>query len=405
MLADDTLKRLHLDAVGHARRNLEAAVAAIGNTCDALDRAALRRRVQELETRAEAAGTLPLDMPGWPGALETIRTMVKGGPADDGTLRDLARRLDDDARWRSHRANVRAAVDRLADLQARRPRHDGNADAALAGAADRHAWLRDAADVARALEAATAALPDRERAAHLAACGTTPDAVRRFTDGIPAWREADAALGRLAGWRDRVSRALRDGDAAAAGPLVEEGRNLPLAAAAPFLGDASAVRTMIADSTARLDAVLLDDACATFARLTGSVDNEAKAKDIHPLDTADWPRLVEAMTLLAGRGDVPAATRNLVTQWQEAHRRWRAERHEAAGMIRRSLLVKTERMTHHGDAGGRSEPLPDSWRRDAESLLADARALPGRDRHIRALGGDGISVRGHPRRHPRVARS
>ena len=388
MLAGDTLKGLHLDALAHARQDLEAAVTAIGNACGALDRSALLRQVQELENRAQAAGRLSLDMPEWSGTLATIRTMVKDGPVDDGTLRDLARRLDDDERWRFHRENVRAAVDRLVDLQARRPRHAGNAEEAMADTPDRHAWVRDAADVARALEAATAALPDRERAAHLAACGTTADDVEQFIGAIPAWREADAALGRLAGWQDRVSRALRDGDAAAAGPLIEEGRTLPLAAAAHFLGDTSAVRTMIAEAAARLDAVLLDDACATFARLARSVDNEAKAKDIHPLGTADWLRLVDAMTALCGRDDVPSATRDLVTQWQAADRRWRAERHEVAGMIRRSRLLKTERMAHHGDAGGRPEPLPDSWRSDAEALMADARALPARDRHVRALRGD-----------------
>ena len=95
--------------------------------------------------------------------------------------------------------------------------------------------------------------------------------MRRFVDTIPAWQEADAALDRLAGWRARVHQALRDGDTATADALIEEGRNLPLDAAVPFLGDLSGARTVIAEARRQVDAALLNDACETFARLTRSV--------------------------------------------------------------------------------------------------------------------------------------
>ncbi|MDE0418892.1 MAG: AAA family ATPase [bacterium] len=388
MLADDTLKGRHLDAVANARHDLEAAVAAIESATGVLDRYALLQRVRDIESQANASGTLPLDMPGWAGALETIRGIAKGGEPEDGTLRSLARRLDDDERWRLDRERVRAAVEPMTDLRERRPRYGGNMQEAMAGTADRHAWVREAADVAEALEAATATLTDRERAAHLAACGTTSGAVDHFVDTVPAWQEADAALDRLAAWHDRVSRAVRDGDAAAAGTSIEEGRSLPVAAAAPFLGDTSGTKAMIAEAARQLDAVLLEDACAAFAHLTGSVEAEAKAKDIHPIGTADWPRLVEAMTTLAGMRRVPQGTRDLLTQWQEADRRWREERHEAAHLIRRSMLVETERTAHRNEAGGRTRPLSDSWRRDAETFMGDARAFPDRGRLIQAMGGD-----------------
>ncbi|MDE0417110.1 MAG: relaxase domain-containing protein [bacterium] len=388
MLADDTLKGRHLDAVANARHDLETAVAAIESAAVAHARFALLQRVREIESQAKAAGTLPLDDPEWAGALETIRGIAKDGEPEDRTLRYLARRLDDDERWRLDRDRLRAAVERMTDLRERRPRYGGNMEEAMAEPADRHAWVREAADVAAALEAATATLTDRERAAHLAACGTTSGAVDHFVDMVPAWQEADAALGRLAGWRARASRAVRDGDAAAAGDLIEEGRNLPVAAAAPFLGDTSGAKGMIRQAAEKLDAVLLEDACAAFARLTGAVEAEAKAKDIHPIGTADWPRLVEAMTTLAGMRRVPQGTRDLVGQWREAERWWREERHEAANLIRQSMLLETERTAHLKQAGGRPGPLPQSWRRDAETFMEDAGAFPDRGRLIQAMGGD-----------------
>ena len=388
MLADDTLKGLHLDALAHARQDLETAVTAIGNTSEALDRATLLRRVQELEYHAGAAGKLPLDMPEWSGMIETIRGIAKEGPADDGALRALARRLDDDARWRSHRDRVRAAVDRLEDLRARRPRHDGSADAAMAGAQKRSAWVRSAVDVAEALEAATAVLPDRERAAHLVACGTTPDDVKQFIDAIPAWREADAALDHIAGWHVRVSRALRDGDAAAAGPLIGEGRTLPLSPAAPFLGDTSGAQAAVAEATKKLDAAWLNDACAALSRLARSVNAEAKEKGVHPLDAADYPRLVTALEDLAGREDAPEATRILAAKWREAGRRWTDERRQVSRLVDEARRLETERAARGTDPDGHPRPLADSWRRNAERLVADAGALPGRDRHVLALGGD-----------------
>ena len=398
MLADDTLKVRHLDALANARQDLATAMAAIETTLAALDCTALLQRVKEIESRAQAAGDLPLDLPEWPGTLEAIRRAVADGTPDDGTMRDLARRLEEDRRWRRDRDRVRAVADRLEDLRARRPRHDGDADAAMAAASDRKAWLREAGDVARTLEDVTGSLTDRERDAHVRACGTTPDRVRRFIDTVPAWRDADAALGRLADWHGRVSQALRDsprgpslrhGDAAAARTLIEEGKNLPLAAASPFLGDASGARAGIAEATRRLDDALLSDACAAFARLTRSVDEEAKARGVLPLDAADYPRLTGVLTTLVLRQGVPEATRSLVARWQEADRRWKDERGRVARLMAEARRLETER-TQAADSGGRLSPLSDSWRRDAGVLVADAGTLAGRERdiHIRTLGGD-----------------
>ena len=259
---------------------------------------------------------------------------------------------------------MRAAVDRLDNLRARRPRHDGNADAAMAAASDRKAWLREAGDVARTLEAVTGSLTDRERDAHLHACGTTPARVQRFIDTIPAWQEADAALDRLVGWHARVHQALWDDDTATTSALIEEGQILPL------------------------DAALLNDACATFVRLTRSVDREAKARGVLPLDAADYPRLVEVLTSLALREGVPEATRSLVARWREADRRWKGERGQVALLMAEARRLETERAPTGPEE--RPRPLSDFWRRDAEALMSDARSLDGRERdtHIQTLGGD-----------------
>ncbi len=387
MLDDNTLKRLHLDALPGARHDLEAAVATIESTCRAQDRAALLRRIEEMENLAEATSRLPLDLPAWSGTLETIRALVKDGPADDGALRDLARRLAADERWRAHRTPVRAAVDRMTALRARRPRHDGNMQEAMAAAPERRAWVREAAEVAAALDAATASLTHRERTAHLVACGTTSERVQRFVDAIPGWRKADGALARLADWHGRVTQALGGGDAGKAHALIEEGRALPVEAARPFLGDTSAMEAGIAHATEKLDALWLHDACTAFSRLTHAVAREREATGVHALDTTDWPRLVAALGALARRKDVPEATRVSMTDWQDAGRRWKDERRQAARLMERARHLETGRTTHRNEAGGR--PLPDSWRRDARALVADARTLPDRERHIEALGGDG----------------
>ena len=388
LLAPDSPHAAHVAAMPGARDEIEAAAGAIAKSLRAHHRATLLWQVHRLANEAHATGRLPLDMPEWPDVLRQVRDAVdSAAPGDPATPR-LTRWLDDDGRWLSHRNRVRGLVDRLEDLRARRPRHDGNVDEAVTTSPDRKAWIREAVDFSRALGTAMDSMTERERAAHMRASGTTPDEVRRFADTIPAWQQADAALDRLAGWHSRVSQALTHGDAAAAGVLIQEGKSLQLDAAVPFLGDTSGARTMIAEATGKLDAILLNDACTTLARLAGSVDREAEARGIHPLDAADYPRLVEALTTLAGREGVPKPTRGLVARWKDAGRRWTAERRQVSRLLAQARRLETE--TARADPAGGLTPLSDSWRRDAAALMADARAMPGqeRDAHVRSLGGD-----------------
>ena len=111
---------------------------------------------------------------------------------------------------------------------------------------------------------------------------------------------------------------------------------------------------------------------------------------MHPLDAAAWPRLVEALTALTGREDLPEATRTFAAKWQGAGRRWTEERRQVARLVEDARRLETERTGRGTDPDGRPRPLSDSWRRDAETIMADARAIPGRDRdrHLRALDGD-----------------
>ena len=76
-----------------------------------------------------------------------------------------------------------------------------------------------------------------------------------------------------AGARRRRCRGARHPD--------REGRNLPLAAALAFLGDASGAQAAVAEATGRLAAAWLNDACRTLSRLCRSVNAEVKVST-HP---------------------------------------------------------------------------------------------------------------------------
>ena len=403
MLAADALHARHLNAVPGARANLEAAIATITVTLQVSDRATLLRQVREIESRADAAGQLSLDMPEWSGTLEALRAAVVNETPENATVQELARRLEEDGRWRRDRDEARAVIDRLEKFRQRQPRYSGNAERAMAEGSSRKAWLREAAGIAQAFETVTGSLTDRERTAHLRVCGTTPDQVQLFVDAIPAWQDADTALDRLADWHGRVSQVLRDGpegglvkpgDAGRVGALIEDGKRLSLITASLFLGDTSGAGKDIGNATERLEAALLKDGCETFARLARSVDGDAKVKGVHPLDAADYSRLFDALRNLERREGVQDDTRARMAQWQEADRRWNDERKRVDLLMGHARRLERERTLHVTESGGSPRPMSDSWRRNAEALSSDARSLAQpvsdreRDAHIRALGGD-----------------
>ena len=394
MLTDESLKALHLDGVPDARGDLEAAVAAIGTTLRALARAALLRRVEDIEERARASDQLPLDQPDWSRMLARINTAVEDATPEDGTVHALARRLDDDRRWRRDRETVAALAGRLRDLERERPRYGDVADD---GAPDHGPWRTQVEAIDDDL-AAVGALADHERTAHLAACGMTTDAFASLAAAAPLWRATDAALQRLSHWSARAAAILHDssqgptlapGDADAARALIAEGRALPeewasaSLPAADMTGAADAV-----DATIRqLEAARLTAACQAFAALSRSVADESQEGRVHPLDAADYPRLMATLAVLAGRDDVPQETRDRMAEWREAALDWREERRETRATVPRARTL--------ADAGaaladGRAD-APDAvaWRADADALLTTARAMLA-DESLKALHLDGV---------------
>ena len=381
MLADDTLKARHLDAVPGAKADLKAAVAAIETTLKALARAALLQRVTEIESRAQAAGQLPLDLTDWPGMLEAISGAVADGAPEDGTVRALARRLDDDRRWRRERDRLGAALNRLAKAEADRPRFGVSPDV------DRAAWRVEAPAAAQEVYAAMEAIPEGERTAQLRALGASLDALRQRLSSVTAWLATDEALADLADWQQRARRL---GDAPEPGgprwrrnaaALLAEGRALPDAWKAAGLpaGDMAGAGDIVHAETARIDAALFSDSLRAFGRRAHALMREARDRRVHPLDSRHMAPLRDVLGQLDDDPRLSADDRTAVIRWREAIDGWDGERQSAAEIVAEALALEP-RLKGTG-------PLSDAWRRSAEALLnaADAGSLPA-DAHIRAAG-------------------
>ena len=192
-------------------------MAAIETTLKALARAALLQRVTEIESRAQAAGQLPLDVTDWPGMLEAISGAVADGAPADGTVRALARRLDDDGRWRRDRDRLGAALNRLAKARG------GPAPIRRRPDVDRAAWRVEAPAAAQEVRRGDGGHP-RRRARRAAPCPQRHP-----------WMLSGSALPRCPpGWRrTTLSRILRTGGSAPAGWATRRNPAIPAGAATP----------------------------------------------------------------------------------------------------------------------------------------------------------------------------
>ena len=380
LLAADGPHAAHVAAMPEARDGIAATAGELEEGLRALDRAALLWRVRGIAVQARMAGRLALDMPEWPDALGEIRDAADSGAVDAPADRHLARWLIHDARWRLVRRHVAAVARRLKDLERGRPRYTDVPDD---DAPARRAWRREAEVIGDDL-AAIGALADHERTAHLAACGMTVDAFASLAGAIPLWRATDDALVRLGDWSERAAAVLRDSaqgptvapdDVERAGALIDEGRALPeeWAAASLPAADMAGARGAVEAAIHRLEAAQVMAACEAFTALCRSVNGERKKGHVHPLDAADYPRLLEALEDLAGRDAVPQETRDLIADWREADRRWRKERRETEAVVARARTL-----AHAGEAlAVRQADDPDAvaWRAEASTLLAAAKAM------------------------------
>ena len=414
MLADGTAYAARLDAMAGSRDAVETSIDKTAMEMRTLDRAALVWRARDLERRADAGNTLPLDMPEWSGLLEDIRTLVDRDGLADAMVKDLAGRLEQDSRWRRDRERVGALVGRLRRLRDDRPGQD------TPEGTDRQAWRQEARTVAEQVEAVKEAVAERERRAHLLSCGIEPEELDRLVGSVPAWQAMDLALAGVAAWHARVAQLLKARGAGArsqwepgdeeraawrkdAAALIEEGRGLPQAweAASVPPGDTAGALSGIRAATARIEAALLTDETEAFGRLTRSVNREAKEKGVHPLDASAYRPLLESMRNLQEQDGLPDDTRALMANWQEADGRWNDERRQVMRFVEHARTLEKDHKAHALKAGlpvWLRQPLPDSWRREAQALLAEARKLeasiPERQRaaHIRSCRDDPAGI-------------
>ena len=292
-------------------------------------------------------------------------------------MRALARRLDDDRRWRRDRDRLGAALDRFAGAEAERPRFGASPDVDLS------TWRVEAPAVAQKAGAAMEVIPEGERTAQLRALGTSLDALRKRLASVPAWLATDDALAGLADWRQRAHRlgdAPEPGDLRwrrDAAALLAEGRALADAWKAAGLpaGDMAGAGDSVHAETARIDAALFSDSMRAFGRRTHALDREARDSRVHPLDSRHMASLREVLDQLDGDPRLSADDVAVVRQWREAIDGWNGERQQAAETVAQVLALES----------GLQEtgPLSDAWRRSAAALLKGS--LPA-DAHIRAAG-------------------
>ena len=172
-------------------------------------------------------------------------------------------------------------------------------------------------------------------------------------------------------------------------PLIEEGWALPeeWAAASLPAADMEGARRTVEATVGRLEAARLMAACEAFTTLCRSVNRERKEGRVHPLDVADYPRLLEALEDLDGRDRVPQETRDLIADWREADGKWREERRETG-----TVVARARTLAHAGNAlalGHADDPDAVAWRAEASTLLTAAKAMLAdgslKARHLDAL--------------------
>ncbi len=385
----------YIAAMPEERDGIVTAGREVVERLEALDRATLLWRVCGIAGRARIEDRLPLDLAEWFGTLSEIRRAVDAAAPGDPVGRHLERWLADDGRWRRDRRRVTEVVGLLADLERSRPRYaDLRSDAP-----DRRAW-RDGAEALDGALETVVALADHERRAHLAACGMTAQAFASLVGAVPLWRATDAALTGLDDWSGRAAEVLREGsegptiareNVERAGALIEEGRKLveEWAAHLSRTDDMAGAQDAVDSVVRQLEAARLTAACQAFAALTWSVNRAHEEDGVHPLDAADYPRLLAALEDLAGREGTPQATRDLMADWRDADGRWKAERRETEATVARArVLAKT------GPGIVADHPDAQAWRTEAAALLTAARAMLA-DRSLKARHLDALADARH----------
>ena len=140
-----------------------------------------------------------------------------------------------------------------------------------------------------------------------------------------------------------------------------------------FLED---TRSVIDARVRQIEAALLEDACARFHRHVRAVENEARAKAIHPFDTSPYDALMARLRALELRDDLPQDTAKKVAAWRKNDEIWRHNRKRTRVFAERLTALREQRPDPEEIADARrTGKSRQAWRKEAQALLDEHRGL------------------------------
>ena len=366
--------------------NLERSIRQVGLDVDILT---FRWRARTVTEQARASGRLPLDMPGYPGLMSSVRDLSAREGLSEDHVKTLAAWSEDDRRWLQDRERTRIFSERLKALRDRQPRPAVTPPDEWPAGASRQAWRKEARALLDEHRVLADGIPKPELAAHLAANGLKPAAFETIAGAIAGWLATDEAMSECAVWERRAADVLGGGERLPTDPypdgwsekaeaLVADGRAMPdrwKARGVPS-GFLEEIRSVIDARVRQIEAALLEDACASFHRHVRAVENEARAKAIHPFDTSPYDALMARLRALELRDDLPQDTAKEVAAWRKNDRIWRHNRERTRVFAERLTALREQRPDPEEIADARrTGKSRQAWRKEAQALLDEHRGL------------------------------
>ena len=216
-------------------------------------------------------------------------------------------------------------------------------------------------------------------------------------DRIREWPErADALLGEWTG-PERDLRPMRNWRARAE-PLLAEVRAMQVEGSphAPHLAAMPDERKALVETADWLDTALIEVEAGEMDRLSALAEEAAKQRGGIAFDTPHHAELMERVRSLGARLDLPDDARETVRDHLERHQCWTGDRAHVERFLDRAAKVLDvgDRMVQTARTGSPAEQQSawEGWRRDAGSLLDEAKGLqeaipkPDLTAHLGAAG-------------------
>ena len=325
------------------------------------------------------AGRSLMEAEGEPAHREVARYLhaMPGGRAglEDGVrMLERTRLLDDAGRFERawHALRERAAETGVPELNAPGYRQVAELGRELVGAEGLDARTQRTVAEWREVDAAQTALADE---------------VRALPDRIAAWRAVDLPQDEPGGldpdhparqsWREEGARL-----AAMAGNMLR-----PEDAHAPYLDAVPGGREAVQQAAEEISDALRHDGYRAFRWLTKEVNRQARETGTEAFHVPRYGELVAQAEALSSQAALPARTQEVVASWLDYHARCEP----ICRQIRESP-ARLDALT--ADCPERPATLDAlaGWRRRAEPLLAEARAMLSNDaphaRHLAAMPGE-----------------